>query len=262
MSKDFKFVSAVRIEEGTSIWVTELDGTPITADEIVLTAGLYYITNDNTASDLLRLISIAFSGSGYDDVVFTIDTGGIVSMSYEGSTSMKIQWSDAGAVGRSSEYVRDFIRHESFGDGPYLINATEKVGARAHVGGFYPTYYLIDDLTNREPQASILVPDTGNAQVIYVADRKRFDLQVRTDGYPRTSGFSEYHDLEAWWQHAITGTPTRLYPDVTVTAVYSTSQRYGYQTMTVIPDDFDPQPEDANWYRHHTYSFRGVEYTE
>jgi hypothetical protein len=263
MSKDFRLVTAIRIEDDTSIWVTDDDGSPPAPnpDEVVLAPGLYYVSGDSSATDLMKYLSGALFSAGYPDCVFSVDQStGLVSMKRTGAT-IDIDWTDAGSVGRSAEYVRDALRLDAFGDNPTL-NSTPKVATRVHLGGFYPTYYLIDDLTNREPQASILIPDTGNAQVIYVADRKRFDLQVRTDGYPRTAGFTEYHDLEAWWQHAITGVPTRLYPDVTIDDAYSTSQRYGYQTMTIIPDDFDPQPEDANWYRHHTYSFRGVEYTE
>lgn len=257
-----KMVGALRVTSGTSIWVTEINGSPVGPFEIALTPGLYYVIDGTPfASDLLTHISTQWSAATGDDIEFSISSSGIVSHNISGVTSMKVQWSAPSGETASAEYVQEWLRFDDQGD-TYTLTTTPIAGYRTHAYGYYPTYYLQTDLERYEPRASQLVPDNGDTQNIKIARRKKYKLKVRSFGFPRESGYNEYHALEDWHDHAISGRPFRLYADTdTTTAAYSTSNRYGYQTMTLEPDAFEPAPLAGNWYKHMAWEFVAHEYT-
>jgi len=268
MSLQCKAIVSLRISEDTSLWVTEIDGAPQSpAVEIVLTEGLWYVTDDVTdPADLLAMIEAAFvtatvtSSPGVSKVAFSAnDTSGKVSHVAR-TGSVKLHWGDPDANGRSAEYVKAWLRFENFSD-PYLVGTvTPLVGYRVHVGGFYPRHYLIDDVASRAINAAQFVPDLGNVQTLHVSSRLEHALTFRTEGFPRDPGYTEYHDLDAWWQEAATGRPFRLYPDKTELDPYEPADRLGWQAFVLGTAPFTPQPENPAWYKHHRYSFQAFAY--
>lgn len=258
---DFKMVGALRITDNTSIWITEDDGVPRSPpDEVPLTAGLYYISGDGTATDLLFHLTDELINVGGVSASIGVNSSGIVELE-NGGDPFTISWAlPGGETGGASEYVQAWLRLESYGD-EYEIPETTHTGARTHVYGYYPAQYLQMDLEEYLPRANQLVPDSGNGQIVKVARRKQYRIKVRSVGYPRSNTFNEYHALEDWHGQATSGRPFRLYSDTTVTAAYSTTARYGYQLMQIVPEPFVPAPLSGNWYKYMEHEFTAHEYT-
>lgn len=259
---NFKMIGALRINAGTSLWVTKIDGvTQSPALECPLAAGLYYVTGTGGSDDLLNLLEQAFVNQVGDDLIFSVNSSGIISHEVSGIASAEISWSvPAGESGGSSEYVQAWLRLDDNTD-PYTVTTTPISGYRTHAYGYYPAYYLQTDLERYEARAAQLVPDNGNVQTIKIARRKKYRLKIRSAGFPREAGYNEYHALEDWHDHASSGRPFRLYSDTDVTSAYATSSRYGYQTMVLEPKEFEPAPLQGNWYRHMEWDFLAHEHT-
>lgn len=274
MGRRAKLLTAIRITENTSFWVTSDNGVPIAPDEIALTPGLYYISDDGTASDLCKHIQDALFTNGYVNnagtrsrLSFSISSAGVVTISFWDAPTVReitINWTDAGAVGRSAEYVRDALRFSGTTTQWSDPAARSRTGSRCHLGGFYPTLYVQQDLETIEPIAEQFTPDNGNAQTLWVATRLRYRLRLRASGYPRpaTSSYTEFHDLKSWYIDAASGRPFRFYPDTTVTTAYAEgSNWWGYQTMTLIPTEHEFTPEQDPWYKLWVMDLEAIQYT-
>ena len=266
---DFKAVGALRIEENTSLWIYDVDGD-LTTYEVPLTAGLWYILGDDSANDLLYHLETRIAanvaslvdGGGLSMVRFDLSSSGIVSH-YTNDLDCEIQWTAASGTNEATD-VQSWLRLEGYGSSSYAAPGLPGAGVASRVASysFYPSYYLQVDLRPYETRARQFVPDNGNAQTIKIAQVDKYRLRFMTYGAPRTAGFTEYHMLEDFYEHAMSGRPFRLYADATKTAAYSTSDRYGYQTMTMVPKDFDAAPLQANWYKNFTFDCDAYGYTE
>lgn len=255
---DLKMVGALRITDNTSVWLTETGGVPSIL-EIPLTAGLYYITGDGTATDLLQHLEDEFLNTAGLNLTMSVDSNGLVS--HEFDDDYTISWAlPSGQSGGAAEYVQAWLRFDDQGAEYSLVTDTAITGYRTHAYGYYPDLYLQTDLEAYEPRAAQLVPDNGDPQVVKVARRKKYRLKVRSFGFPREADYNEYHALVDWHDHACSGRPFRLYSDTSVSAAYSTSQRYGYQTMQMVPDMMEPAPLQGNWYKNMEWEFSAYEY--
>lgn len=271
MSKNFKLIGALRIEEGTSAWITRIDGSAPSGGtvEIPLTPGLYYITGDGSATDLLQHLMdetqaahVDLDDGGQSKVQLEVDSDGIIQW-YTTSGSVNWYWSDPASSGADeSTDVMSWLKLDSHGEDNVTVSTVTKTGDRTHAYGLYPSLYVQSDLRRGKPRTAQFVPDSANAQTIHVATREEYLIRVRTVGYPRASGFNEYHDLKDFHEHAMSGRPFRVYPDTTVTTAYSTSEREGYETMTMVPAPFFPQPVTAGWYRNMDWEFEAHQYAE
>jgi hypothetical protein len=266
-----KLICSVRIPDGCSFWATATDGVPeVPPIEIVLTPGLYYISGDGTATDLLQHLENAQITAGWIQapaqakVAFTLNsTTHIVRAAVDVGVGIEADWSWIAVPGEtnSAEIVRDAIRFA--GDTSSLDQATlYEYGIRIPLGSFYPISGLQMDLEKYRPLATQLVPDSGNPQAIWVATRTEYRLGLRAQGYPRpSSGWTEYHDFRDFYREASTGRPFRLYPDASITTVFAENTNwFGYQTMVMVPDPLSPSPEAANWYRNWQFEIDALEY--
>lgn len=261
----FKLVAGLRVETNTSLWVTNLNGVPqVPALEIPIPPGLYYILGDTTANDLLDAINDAevLAGitqiPGVPKIFWSLDTQhrvkGVIT-----AGSITISWGDPNLVGRSSEYLRDWLRFSGTTTSWTFPIPSARTGSRVHVGGLYPSNYLQVDTERLQPLSAQFFPDSGPPSTLTIEARREYKIGVRTTGYPRDNSFNEYHDLFDFYQEASSGRPFRLYSDTLITTAYSTSNRYGYQTMVLRIDPLDPAPE-GTWYKHHNITFNAVEY--
>lgn len=259
-----KMIGALRVTESTSAWHTETNGTPITPVEIPLTAGLYYVSGDNSASDLLLMLYNDFTAIFGDDIIFSVDSSGIVSAAAGGGVDdYTISWAlPPSTSGGAAEYVQAWLKFDTTMELVQNPATVPVYGSSCHAYGFYPAQYLQVDLEEFHPRGAQLVPDSGNSQVVKVARRSQYRVKVRSTGYPRSNTDNEYHALADFHDHATSGRPFRLYPDTsTTTAVYSSTNRYGYQTMQVIPEIWAPQPLQGNWYKYFEWEFTAHQYT-
>lgn len=263
MTISAKLIGALRVNSGTSLWVEEIDGIPITKVEVVIPPGLYYVENNGASTDLLYAIEDAFTSAIGDDLQFDVDSNGIVSHYIGGITSAKISWVlPSGETGGEATDIRNWLRFDSYGDS-YTVTTTPLPGDRTHAYGFYPGYYLQVDLRRGQPRVAQFEPDDGNMQTIKIRVREEYEIALRSTGYPRpaASGYTEYHILKDFYAEAMSGRPLRVYPDTTVTTAYSPTNRFGYEEMTMRAAEFFPQPVTAGWYKNMDWSFSAVEYS-
>jgi len=259
----YRLLTATRVAENTSIKITNIDGGAVNID-FPIAEGLYYLSGDATATDLIPLVAASHGGRSVgislanDRIsLFAAGVGAAgrrIDISFD--STARYLW-DAFRLppGNLAAYRHSFV----FGA------AAPLTATRMYLGGFSPqNNYLHADLEKYRPLAEQFVPDAGNPQTLWVATRKEYEFRVRASGYPRpeAGGYTEYHELTSWYQQASSGLPTRIYPDTTITAAHSATQRFGYSSMIVIPEDMEPEPESDGWYKNWQFSFRGIEYEE
>jgi hypothetical protein len=267
----YKLVAAVRVPDPSAIYVNEKNGGGIPKITINLVPGLWYVLGDGSANDLLQMIMnvATVADSELSELLFSLaavpGVGTVVRHKMQGIilNSIKLHWIDPDLSGPDALQTQADLRLESHGTS-YTLAGLNKDGDMTHLGGFYPVWYLVEDLEEDEFNGSQFVPDVGNPTTLLVAMRGLHRLRLRTEGRPRDSGQNEYQDLKRWWRHAAAGFPFRLYADADATDPYDSTDRRGYQSAMLTEESSHrrPQPDDPEFYTYFSHDLTAYEIDE
>lgn len=189
----------------------------------------------------------------FTSMTWTLDSSGVVQIAGgSGSFATTVTW------GTATE-VRDILRFSGTTEVFFETASAE----RTHLGGFYPSRSVIQDLEGDDHIAVQTRTDTA-AYGLYYAAFAGENLLVPAVGYPRSGSYTEYHALQSFitdW--CAQSRRFRYYRDASETSAFDvTSAPNGYIVRKADLDSvrrWAPIPMVPDWYKYWVHPLRLIQ---
>jgi len=251
-----KFLGRITLDS-VSFSVQRLNGGDLASYPVTLTDGDYYLSDDGTATDLIKEIEDEVhtaGGAAWANFEMTITSAGLVGMKIGSGELGVLTWSTRG------EELRDWLRYSGASEN---LSITYAYGDRCHAFGFYPAKCIVEDLPIQVETKSVSVADDGTIETHWYASRQQRAVRIRYAGGPESTSWVEMYALDDLWDDCWkVGREFRFYRDTaTTTAWVRKTNPDGYRTWVILgPQDREPTPLQAGWYAWFEDSFTFGEY--